>query len=133
MGTSGTLIRLIDVVFILLFGFISISEISQKSQIELPKSTETPKSNPDREEVVFIGITRAGEYLVENENKMITDSQTLYYYLMNKINGKTPQENIRVRIRSNWDTPIKYTMAVTNICDDLNLPKSIDVLRLGGF
>lgn len=133
MGTGATLIRLIDVVFILLFGFISISEINQKSQIELPRSKETPPSNPDKEQVVFVAITRDGQYLVENETKMIEDTRTLYYYLLQQTQqSRFTKNELRVRIRSNWDTPIKYTMAVTNICDNLDIPKSVDVRRVGG-
>jgi biopolymer transport protein ExbD len=134
MGTGGTLIRLIDIVFILLFGFISISEISQKSQIELPKSSETPPSNPDKEQVIFLGITAQGHYLVENETKYIETPETLYYYLRKQAKqAASRSEKLRVRIRSNWDSPIKYTMAAADICDELNIPKGVDVHRKGGF
>lgn len=131
MGTGGTLIRLIDVVFILLFGFISISEINQKSQIELPKSKETPPSNPDREQVIFVGITSDGKFLVENETRMIEGVRTLYFYLQGKVN-QARRENtlLRVRIRSNWNTPVKYTAAVANLCENLKIPKGVDVHRI---
>ncbi|MFQ5602574.1 MAG: ExbD/TolR family protein [bacterium] len=134
MGTGGTLIRLIDIVFILLFGFISISEINEKSQIELPKSSETPPSNPDKEQVIFVGIRPDGIYLLEHEQKMIGDPLQLFSYLQNKAAQAVEQgTEIRVRIRSNFDTPIKYTMAASDICDHLNIPKGIDVRRTSGF
>lgn len=134
MGTGATLIRLIDVVFILLFGFISISEINEKSRIELPKSAETPPSNPDRERVMFVGITTDGHYLVENESKVVGDAETLYRYIAGKAReAEAEGQALRVRVRSNWDTPIKYTLAVTRICDELNLAKGVDVARLGGL
>lgn len=130
MGAGGTLIRLIDVVFILLFGFISISEISEKSKIELPKSAETPPSSPDKEKVFFLGIDPEGRYLVENETKVIPGPQDLYFYLREKTDeASRAGEEIRVRIRSNWNTPIKFTMAAADICDNLNLQKGIDVRR----
>jgi len=131
MKSGGGLIRLIDVVFILLFGFISISEISEKSKIELPKSSEMPSSNPDKEKVIFIGIDSAGRYLVEEESKVITEPDVLFRYLSSKVtNANTRGEEFRVRIRSNWDTAIKYTMAAADICDHLNIPKGIDVRRV---
>ncbi len=131
MGTGSTLIRLIDVVFILLFGFISISEISHKSKIELPKSTETPASNPDKEQVIFVGIDESGDYLVENESKLIASPQGLLNYLQNKVQDANAKEHsFRVRIRSNWDTPIKYTMAAADICDHLKIQKGIDVIKI---
>ena len=132
MGNSASLIRLIDVVFILLFGFISISEINERSRIKLPGSVETPPSNPDREHIVFVAIDSAGSYLVENETQMINDSSTLYRYLKNKTDESVSHgEELRVRIRSNFNTPIKYTMAAADICDDLGIPKGIDVRRVG--
>lgn len=131
MGTGSTLIRLIDVVFILLFGFISISEISHKSKIVLPKSSETPPSNPDKEQVVFVGIEHDGAYLVEDESKLIADPEGLLRYLENRVDrANRDGKNFRVRIRSNWDTPIKYTMAAADICDHLHIPKGIDVHRI---
>jgi biopolymer transport protein ExbD len=135
MGNSGSLIRLIDVVFILLFGFISISEINERSRIKLPDSLETPASSPDKERVVFVAIDSAGSYLVENEMQMIGDVTTLYRYLKNKTEESASNgEDLRVRIRSNFNTPIKYTMAAADICDGLGIPKGIDVRRVGsGF
>jgi len=134
MGAKSTMIRLIDVVFILLFGFISISEISEKSQIDLPKSTETPRSNPDKEKVLFIGINSAGNYLVESESQSIPDVRGLYAYLQSKVDDANQAgDALRVRIRSNWDTPIKFTMAAADICDNLNIPKGIDVRLVAGI
>ena len=133
MKSGGGLIRLIDVVFILLFGFISISEISEKSKIELPKSSEMPPSNPDTEEVLFIGIDSEGRYLVEAETKVITTPDVLFRYLSSKVTKANARgDAFRVRIRSNWDTAIKYTMTAADICDHLNIPKGIDVRRMGG-
>jgi len=131
MGTSGTLIRLIDVVFILLFGFISISEVSQKSKIDLPKSSETPPSNPDKEHVLFVGINSEGHYLIENETEALRTPQDLYGYLRHAVQEAVGRgDDLRVRIRSNWDTPIKFTMAAADICDHLNIQKGIDVHRV---
>jgi biopolymer transport protein ExbD len=128
---GGSLIRLIDVVFILLFGFISISEISEKTRIELPKSSETPASNPDKEATFFLGIATDGTYLVEEESIAIQDARQLYRYLQEKVDqANRSSEIFRVRIRANWDTPIKYTMAAADICDHLDIPKGVDVRRI---
>lgn len=134
MPAGGTLIRLIDVVFILLFGFISISEINEKSRIELPESSETPPSKPDRERVLFVGINSQGQYLVENESKMISNIETLYSYLSDEARAALRDgDKLRVRIRSNYDAAIKYTMAAADICDQLQIPKGIDVRKVGGL
>jgi biopolymer transport protein ExbD len=125
---SGIVIRLIDVVLILLFGFISISEVSQKTQISLPKSTEVPLSNPDKEEILIIGITTDGEYLVDEESRKIVDVRILENYIWDKQMAYIALEaKMRVRIRSDRDAPAKYTMRLARLCDQLNIPKSIDV------
>ncbi len=131
MGTGGTLIRLIDVVFILLFGFISISEVSQKSKIELPTSAETPPSNPDTEHVLFVGINSEGHYLIADESRALRTPRDLYSYLREEVSAAIKSgDDLRVRIRSNWDTPIKFAMAAADICDNLNIQKGIDVRRV---
>ena len=130
---GGSIIRLIDVVFILLFGFISISEITERSKIKLPESAETPPSNPDKEKVLFLGIDSEGKYLVENETKVIFSTQDLFFYLQGKAaEMRRSGDELRVRIRSNWDTPIKFTMAAADICDNLQVQKGIDVRKIGG-
>ena len=122
------LIRLIDVVFILLFGFISISQVTHRSKIDLPKSTETPNSYPDPEEIVFVGIIPSGLYLIENETKSIDNLQVLFRYLRNKKNEfERNGVRMRVRLRAAWNTPIKHIMTAADICDNLKIPKGIDV------
>jgi biopolymer transport protein ExbD len=129
MSQSGVVIRLIDVVLILLFGFISISEISSKSLIHLPKSKQMTYALPDREDLIIIGITPEGKFLVEDESEMINDFNALKYYIVMKHDEKsTNNVETRVRIRSNWNTPIKYTIAVANVCDMLHIPKGMDVI-----
>ena len=129
MNQGGIVIRLVDVVLILLFGFISISEISSKSIIHLPKSTQTEYSLPDKENLLIVGITPQGKFLVEDESQLLSDFQSLKNYILNK-NEKNQKNKIetRVRIRSNWNTPIKYTIAVANLCDELKIPKGMDVV-----
>lgn len=129
MSQGGIVIRLIDVVLILLFGFISISEISSKSMIHLPKSTQTQYSLPDKENLLIVGITPQGKFLVEDESRLLSDFQSLKNYILNK-NDENIKNKIetRVRIRSNWNTPIKYTIAVANLCDELKIPKGMDVV-----
>lgn len=129
MGQSGLIIRLIDIVLILLFGFISISEISSTSVIQLPKSKQMLYSFPDRESLVIIGITADGKFLVENESEIISDFNDLKYYITSKLQANKDEKiDTRVRIRSNWNTPIKYTLAVANFCDYLNVPKGIEII-----
>jgi biopolymer transport protein ExbD len=131
MSRGGMFIRLIDVVLILLFGFISISELSEKSPIQLPVSSQTPPSPPDPEKVLFVAITADGRYVLEQqENRSILASQLRGYLQAAKRTADDEGLELRVRVRSNWNTPIKYTMYVADLCDELDIAKGIEVQRM---
>lgn len=124
--------RLIDVVLILLFGFISISEISRRTQITLPKSKNIRISDPDKEAILIVGITKNGHYLIENESEVITNARLLRYYIVTKrAEFEKKNAELRVRIRSDFNAPVKYTILLANICDAMQIPKSIDVQHKG--
>jgi len=125
MKRGGFLIRFVDVVLILLFGFIIISDIDEDSDIILPESSETPPSPPDFEEVVFVGVTNEGVYLLEEETVAVTSPAELERYLIGK--KETFGDNLKVRIRSNYDSPVYYAIIAARICDDHNITKALDV------
>ena len=129
--TSGLLIRLIDVVLILLFGFISISQLEQRSKIHLPISSETKLSTPDPENLIRISVYPFTEgqwgFLVENETQLIQDVRQLHRYLKNKKQFFSGE--IRVKIYSEATSPIKYTMQVADLCNQMGLKKSL-VLKM---
>ncbi len=128
MNQGGIVIRLIDIVLNLLFGFISISEISSRSVIHLPKSEQVAYSMPDKETLTIIGITAEGQFIIENEAVTITDFNALKNYLVTKQEENEKNKiAMRVRIRSDWNAPIKYTLAVANFCDYRSIPKGMDV------
>jgi biopolymer transport protein ExbD len=129
-STSGTIIRLIDVVLLLLFGFISISQMNRKSLIALPKSAAVPLAVPDREEVVFVGVMPDGTFLVENETRSIVDPRVLQVYLRQTQAELAAQKTrMRVRIRANWDVPMAHVFRAVSSCETLKLPTGLDVIR----
>ncbi len=131
MSKRSMMLRLIDVVLILLFGFISISEVSDKSEVVLPTSSMTPVTPPDREELLIVAIAENGDYLVEHEQKRLPSQRDLYAYLLRARNeAQSRGAAVRVRVRPHKSTPIKYTMAVAAICDNLRVPKGLDVRRI---
>lgn len=131
MVGGGMMIRLIDVVLILLFGFISISEVSDKTDIHLPTSKLTPIQPPAQEEVVIVGITLDGRYRLRSGRLYLDTTQQLQQYLF-QLTEKAASlgSNFRVRVRPHRDTPIRYTMQVAAICDKLHIPKGIDVKKV---
>jgi biopolymer transport protein ExbD len=127
---SGFIVRFVDVVLILLFGFISISSV-RATEIELPESSETPAPLPEVEEVLFVGIRPDGTYLVDEERATITGAGNLLRYLAAEAElvGDRP---LKVRIRASHDTPMRYLVDAARVCDELGLPKALEVQMAGG-
>lgn len=131
-SSSGLIIRLIDVVLILLFGFIAISEISKKSKINLPESVSVPPTNPDREMVVYIGILPEGRFLVEDETAVIEEPASLVRYILQRQNDLNSRNiRMRVRVRANFDSEVRHAFTVVNICQDSKIPVGLDVIKKG--
>lgn len=125
MRRSGFIVRFVDIVLILLFGFISISSI-RETRIQLPHSQESQAPLPDVEEVVFIGITSAGTYLVDQERTALQTAGELREFISDRITALSPNP-VKVRIRASHDTPMGYLVVAANVCDALGVPKAFEV------
>jgi len=122
---------MIDIVFILLFGFIAVSQIGSSAAIEPPKSTEAEVTAPDDANTVVIGVTRQGTYPVDAGNLVLNNINELKRYLREKINGATSKNQpVGVRIRANWDSSVEHSLAVARLCRDLGIPRGLDVVKL---
>ena len=128
MKKGSFLLRFVDVVLILLFGFIVISDLDEDTQIHLPESYETDPSSPGPEQILYISITNEGEYLHEMENLQFDDLEGLESYIVNQSNEIG--DNLKVRIRANHDSQVKHAIAVAQICDRHSINKAIDVKLL---
>ena len=129
MQRSGFVVRFVDVVLILLFGFISISSI-RATEMELPQSTETPPPPPEMEEVVFVSIRGDGTYLVDEERSEIRGGNGLLRFLASEIQalGESP---VKVRIRASYNTPMRFLVEAARVCDELGVPKAFEVQMAG--
>jgi biopolymer transport protein ExbD len=125
------MLRLIDVVFNLLFAFIAISQIGFSMAIELPKSTEAAAEAPESTSIVIIGVTKQGTYPVERGDRELKSIQEVQRFLMQKQQETRGQGvQLGVRIRADWNSPVEYGMALARVCRDLGIPKGLDVVRL---
>ncbi|MDZ4702248.1 MAG: biopolymer transporter ExbD [Rhodothermales bacterium] len=131
MTNSGFIMRFVDVVLIMLFGFITISNL-QDSEVALPESGETDLHPMDTEEVEFIGILPDGTFLIEDEQTLISSVEALRGFLAQR-RAAAGVASLKIRIRSSWDAPVHYALDVAALCDELGLQKSIEVeLNLNG-
>jgi biopolymer transport protein ExbD len=130
VGKSGFVVRFVDVVLILLFGFISISSV-RATEVELPQSTEAPAPPPEIEEALFVGIRPDGTYLLDEERVEIRGARALLAYLATEIDamGDVP---VKVRIRASRDAPMRYLVDAARVCDELGVPKALEVQMAGG-
>lgn len=128
MKQGSYLLRFVDVVLILLFGFIVISDIDEDSQIILPSSSETEQSEAELYDVIYIGITPDGTYFDERENVSFNTPNDLQNYIQQHQNRYGDQA--KVRIRANYDTQARYTIEAARICDEVGVKKAIDVRLL---
>jgi len=130
MRKSGFVVRFVDVVLILLFGFISISSV-RVTEIDLPESTETLAPLAEAEEVVFVGIRPDGTYLVDEERTELTGAGNLLRFLASEL-AQVGDRPVKVRIRASHDTPMRYLVDAARVCDELGVPKALEVRMAGG-
>ena len=126
MRNGRYLVRFVDVVLILLFGFISISQVQKRSVVSPPKSSETAKTPADEVTDVFVSITDTGSYLVDNETRALEtmDALTQFVELKKQQYGA---DRMKIRIRSDDTAPIQYAIALAEICDNAGVEKALDV------
>jgi len=128
MSGKSIIIRLIDIVLLLLFGFLVVSEINRKSPVKLPQSDVKVKRDIDEEELLIVGIKQDTTLYLEGENRALASFDDLYgLILIRNESYKKLNRKFRVRIRSFWNLPIKYTMRVANFCRHNNIPVGMDI------
>lgn len=128
---SGLIIRLIDLVFILLFGFIAISQIGALPEVQPPKSTEAASYEAGAKRVIVVGVRKDGTYPIDDGIVVLPDSARLQRFLAEQAAlSARSGEALGVRIRASFDTPVHYSLIVARICGALDLPKGLDVVRV---
>lgn len=129
MRKGGYLLRFVDVVLILLFGFIAISDISEVSMIDLPQSTEMNPLRITADVVLYLSITADGDIIDEESKIILTSDQQIEQYILQ--HKQTYGDMAKVRIRANYDTKASHAIKIAEICDLLEVKKSIEVEVIG--
>jgi biopolymer transport protein ExbD len=133
MRNSTFLIRFIDVGLIILFGFIVISEITIRSQIELPGS-DPVDSQEERDLTLFvINIDPDNRYRLTD-----FEEETLYGSFNGIENLENHLRNLNREIRNNGQSPValiqlddvvtmQRLIDVLDLCDMIGIPKNVNV------
>ncbi|MCP4290565.1 MAG: hypothetical protein GY780_01850 [bacterium] len=138
--SNGMIIRLVDVVLIVLFGFLMISKIQQQVDIPLPHSKgESPVVRADKEVFdVFIrqdGRIQCGwldsDYQVtmplDNTDKSFARAK--YNELKALIEESNPGK-IPVAIQAEFNSPTQFTVDMLDVCKDLGMQKSLTCFQM---
>jgi len=139
-NSNGMIIRLVDVVLIVLFGFLMISKIQQQVDIPLPHSKG---DNPivQMEKDVFDVFIRAdgrvqcgwidSEYQVvmplDNRDRKHARAQ---YEQLKTLIARTNTTKVPVSIQAEYNSPTQFTVDLLDICKDLGLQKSLTCFKL---
>lgn len=123
------MVRLIDIVLILLFGFISISEIDRKSKVRLAETKDLPVTHVDQEQILVVGIVSPTEYIIEKgEGIVFHDQKQLFNYISFMKNDYASRgKDMKVRIRSNWFLPAQYAFDLAIYCEADSIERGLDV------
>ena len=133
MSKGGIIIRLIDIVLNLLFGFMCISTLERKSPVKLPQSDAPVQSQIQKEELLIISIDQEGQFLIESEQRIIPNFEALKNLILIRNDSYHKLDRtMKVRIRSFWNLPMRYTMRIANFCRSNNIPVGMDVENLTG-
>jgi len=119
------LIRLIDIVLIILFGFISISHIDRQVGVEMPRVKYLPQEPPDFENWLVIGVYPDGSYSGDYGNIEFAYLEALFGYI-NEV--RKENQSIKIRIRADRNAPVGALRPLVAFCDESRLSVALDMV-----
>lgn len=133
---GGMIIRLIDVVLILLFGFLAISDIQMRRQIRMPGPSDEQKLSEEKKDAyIFIKIDNQSRFVIEMDQTELfatSDLSELRERLVKTAEDTYGQGlNPIVIIDPALDASVQSVISVFDICEEERLPKSINVQLAG--
>jgi len=128
MFRVGIIIRLIDVVLIVLFGFLSITDITNKSQIKLPSNFGGAQKEVEQQ-IVFLNIIDDQRFELINEQNttkeiMGLDELEQFIIQLDDDYRKKSRQMILV-IEPGIETMIQTTVNVMDICEKNQILKNL--------
>lgn len=133
MFRGGTIIRLIDVVLIILLGFLGITDFEVKSQIKLPSAVDSGQKEI-KQQFIFLVIKNDNQFEITDELnliKVIDDIDALEkllvqlnnYYLQN-------YKQMILVIEPGLDTMIQTTVDVMDMCEKNQILKNLSYAQV---
>jgi biopolymer transport protein ExbD len=127
MLKGGMIIRLIDVVLIILLGFLGITDFEIKSQIKLPSAVDSGQKEI-KQQFIFLDIKNDRQFdVVDGQNtKEIEGIDALEDFLV-KLNNHYLQNynQMIIVIEPGLETVVQTTVDVMDICEKHNIFKNL--------
>ncbi len=121
------IIRLIDVVLIILLGFLGITDFEIKSQIKLPSAVDSGQKEI-KQQFIFLDIKNDRQFdVVDGQNtKEIEGIDALEDFLV-KLNNHYLQnyKQMIIVIEPGLETVVQTTVDVMDICEKHNIFKNL--------
>ncbi len=133
MIRGGTIIRLIDVVLIILLGFLGITDFEIKSQIKLPSSVDSGQKEI-KQQLIYLNIKNNNQFEVINGQNIIKEVVGLkvleeLIVQLNNVYLQNYKQMILV-IEPNLETRIQTTVDVMDICEKYQIPKNLSYSQI---
>ena len=122
------MIRLIDVVLIILVGFVSVADIVPKSQIKLPQKEKEKEQQQEQEDIpiVYLGVLAEGYYIkIVDEDSSYYADENFAALEMNLVNYYYNHPQSQIIILPHDFSPIQNTINVIDLCQEYNIPKNL--------
>jgi len=134
MLRGGTIIRLIDVVLIILLGFLGITDFEIKSQIKLPSTLDSGQQEI-KQHFIFLSVKDDSLFeIVEGANRIknIEGIERLEQFLIQLNNHYFHNsKQMVVVIEPDLETKIQTTVDVMDICEKHRILKSLSYSQVG--
>jgi biopolymer transport protein ExbD len=134
MSKSSMIIRLIDIALTVLFGFIAVSDVDQKTQVKLPRDvTGVPQQTTLK--TVTIHVLDGPRYTIMDGFQEVASDTVL-----ERIEEKLVQihqifadrkEEVIFLIQPDPNSPIQLTVNVLDVCERNHFVKNINYVEPG--
>ncbi|MBU0509054.1 biopolymer transporter ExbD [bacterium] len=121
------IIRLIDIVLLVLFGFVSVSKLEDQTKVMLPQSSEIPPIPLKVEERLIVSVDILGDLYLPGRFSP-SDTSEIAIYLDDEA-VKWEGREVRVLIRADRDAPMAAIKRLYRLCKERNIDASLVVVR----
>ncbi|MBC6951985.1 hypothetical protein DWB58_29055 [candidate division KSB1 bacterium] len=134
MGNPSMIIRYIDIALTVLFGFIAISDVEQKTQVKLP-SNVSAVSTPTQINTVSLIVLPGPMYTLLEDATEITSNaelEAVEQVLLNVRQKYLDQnQDIIVLIQPDPNSPVQLTVNVLDVCERNQIQRNINYVEPG--